>query len=213
MLQYSFHDQISLRLIVTLQCTSINSSCSFSLLQYLRPTQLKVLLAYLDLPVFQAMVTALNMETATYSGVKNFLQTRYSTHDAYMERLNFFESKFSIPADSYAASLFSLMDKFSADAAQLREEILVAKFISSCKDTLSSELRLQRPTTLNDCIKITNSLSTVMSSSACAVASSKPCNMNKRHQKPVPKRMCFHCGDENHITSETTCPQCKMWQL
>ena len=153
--------------------------------------QLKVLLANLDLPVFQATVTSLNMETATYSDVKNFLQTRYSTHDAYMEHLNFFESKFSIPAGSYAASLSSLMDKFSADAAQLREEILVAKFISSCKGTLSSELRLRRPTTLNDYVKITISLSTVMSSSACAVASSKPCDMNKRYQKPVPNGCVF----------------------
>ena len=30
--------------------------------------------------------------------------------------------------------------------------------------------------------------------------------MNKRHQKPVPKWMCFRCGDENHIALETTCP-------
>ena len=80
------------------------------------------------LPVFQATVTALNMETATDTDVRNFLQTRYSTHDAYMERLNFFKSKSSIPADAYAASLSSLMDMFSSDAAQLREEILVAKF-------------------------------------------------------------------------------------
>ena len=78
--------------------------------------QLKVLLAYLDLPVFQATVTVLNIETATYMDVKIFLQTRYSTHDAYMERLNFFRSKFSIPAEAYAASLSSLMDMFSADA-------------------------------------------------------------------------------------------------
>ena len=50
----------------------------------------KVLLTYLDLPVFQAADTALNIATTTFEEVKTFLLGRYSTCDAYLERVSFF---------------------------------------------------------------------------------------------------------------------------
>ena len=106
-------------------------------------TKLKVLLSYLDLSVFQATVAVKDITTATYAEVKTFLLERYSTCDAYMEHVNFFECKFSQPADAYAALLSSLLDKFAQDSATLREQILVAKFIASSHGSLAKELRLR----------------------------------------------------------------------
>ncbi len=174
--------------------------------------RLNVLLTYLDLPVFQATVTALDITTATFQEVKTFLLGRYSTCDAYMERVSFFENKFSHPAGAYAAWLSSAMDKFSQDAATLREEILVAKFISSSQGTLASELRLRRPTTLNACVQISNSLATTSTTSSSCMLVSPPhklgtSKLKKKMLGPVPDwtKICFRCGSIKHIACAPDC--------
>ena len=178
--------------------------------------RLNVLLTYLDLPVFQAAVTALNITTATFEEVKTFLVGRYRTCDAYIERVSFFESKFSQPAGEYAARLSSIMDMFSQDAATLRQEILVAKFIASCQGTLASELRLRRPSTLNECVQISNSLATTVPiSSSCMLVSpqhtqGKPVYTKLKANRKVPvtdsTKICFRCGSAKHIASAPDCP-------
>ena len=175
--------------------------------------RLSVLLSYLDLSVFQATVTAMDTLASTYTEVKNFLLQRYSSSDAFMDRLGFFESKFSHPAEGYAASLSSLLDKFSrTDAAALCEEILVAKFITSAHGALASELRLRRPTTLNSCVQIANSLSNSVPTSSCMMVSPKKPSKTPRRgcgkimQLPRVKTVCFRCGEESHIASAPDCP-------
>ena len=124
--------------------------------------RLTVLLTYLDLPGFQAVCTALDTYQTTYSDVKTFLISRYSSCDIFMEQLNFIEAKYSWLPENYAASLCSYMDKLSSSATTLREE---EKFITSTSGSLSSELKLRRPTTLNECVKRANSIGP---SSVCA---------------------------------------------
>ena len=51
--------------------------------------RLSVFLTYLDIPGFQAVCTALDTYQTTYSDVKTFLISRYSSCDIFMERLNF----------------------------------------------------------------------------------------------------------------------------
>ena len=117
------------------------------------------MLSYLDIGIFQAVVTAFEISTKNFAEIKTFLCERYSSTDVYLERIDFFETKYTAPAEKYAASLNGYMDKFSQDVGSFREQVLISKFIASTKHTpLSGELRLRRPTTLNDCVKIANSI-------------------------------------------------------
>ena len=175
--------------------------------------RLNVLLTYLDLSVFQATDTALNIATATFEEVKTFLLGRYSTRDDYMDRVSFFESRFSQPAGAYAARLSSIMDNFSQNAATLRGEILVAKFIASSQGTLASELRLRRPTALNECVQIANSLATTAPSSSSCMLVSPPLKQgkiklktNRKVPATVSTKICFRCGSAKHIASAPDCP-------
>ena len=131
--------------------------------------------------------------------------------DTYIENISFFEAKYSEPADSYAASLNAYLDRFSRNTAKLKEEILVGKFISSCTGALSSELRLRRPQTLNECVKVANSIG--QSSSCMAVYAKAHNNYNnkfKQSSKPtstkITSSVCYSCGSLSHISSDTKCP-------
>ena len=175
--------------------------------------RLTVFLSYLDLDVFEATETAKNTSTATYDEVKNFLLQRYTSSDIFMDRLQFFESKFSLPADGYAASLSSMLDKFShTDAAALREEILVAKFITSTQGALTNELRLRRPKTLNECVQITNSLGTNAPTTSCMLVSAQRPNQTsemrelEKYATATNCKMCFRCGETSHVASAPDCP-------
>ena len=105
------------------------------------------------------------------------------------------------------------MDKFSQNAAILRGEILVAKFIASSQGTLVSKLRLRRSTTLNECVQIANSLAATAPSSSSCMLVSPPDKQGKIKLKTNRKvsamdstKICFCCGSTKHIASAPDCP-------
>ena len=163
-----------------------------------------VLLTYLDIEIFQA-VTAASKASCKYEEVKTFLLDRYSTTDIYMERLTFFEKKYSMPVESYAAQLNSCLDCFTQDIATIREELLVAKIISCAPRHVAGELRLRRPSSVSECVRIVNSLESSKDTYSCS-AINKPVHRSTSKPKPTSNLLCFRCGSENHLANDAKCP-------
>ena len=168
------------------------------------------LLSYVDLPIYQAIKNAVNVSTTSYADVKKFLCGRYSTTDDYIACIDFFNAKFTSPADSYASLLNSYVDKFEPNLAKFKEQILVAKFISSAPQHYANELRLRRPTSLNSCVEICNALPS-HGLGVNAVNSSR--NFTHRGARNSTNatiksvdRICFRCGSLSHVASSPTCP-------
>ena len=168
----------------------------------------QVLLSFLEIQVFQATVTAKTVATCSYEDVKTFLLQRYCTTDAYIDRIGLFEKKFLIPPESFAAALNSLLDNdnFSKDASRFREEVLVAKFIAASPRHLASELRLRRPDSLSDCVKIANSISSSPSDNSCMAVGSGSRSTSSATKRLASTTMCFRCGSESHLANDRKCP-------
>jgi len=163
-----------------------------------------VLLSYLDYHVFEAVSSALDISKAAYKDIRKMLLERYSTVDSFVERISFFNAKFSYPPESFAAALNSKFNYFTGSAAEVREQILVSKYIASTSGDITSELQIRRPATLSDCVKITNALK--LQSSSCAVHETNPPPVRKPMNSSFPQRTCFRCGSKMHIASDPKCP-------
>ncbi|MEL7309565.1 MAG: retropepsin-like aspartic protease, partial [Pseudomonadota bacterium] len=160
--------------------------------------QRDVLLTFLDLPIYQAVMTSTEEKTRTYDSVKTFLLNRYSTTDEYIDRLSFFDTKYASPPEKFASSLNELFDLFSTK--NLKEELLVSRFISATTGKLFDELRLRRPSTLSECVQIANSVHSP--SYACFI--SKPAR--KPPEDSFNRIVCF-CFVANATTAEDKrCP-------
>ena len=165
------------------------------------------LLSYIDIPIYSAVSSALNTTTSSYTTVKDFLIKRYSTIDTYLERIEFFTTQFSLPAENFASKLNQYIDRFDSDFTKFKEELLVAKFLSSVPSDYEKELRLRRPTTLSQCVEICNSLSNnTVQYPVSAV--NKPPTLRSRSQFHDKKTgiICYRCGSENHVASFPGCP-------
>ena len=168
----------------------------FTLTKVEQESKKDMLLVYLDTAIFQAVYAGISDNEKNYANIKTFLMKRYSSIDSYLDRISFIDCKFEGSADQFAANINSLFDQFSAD--QLREEILTAKFIAASPIKVASELKLRRPTTLSECVKIANSLSPVSTST---FTFSK--THSTRHAEPSIK--CYRCGSTKHVASSTDC--------
>ena len=155
-----------------------------------------VLLSYLDVPIYQAVRAAIEESSRTYDAVKDFLIKRYSVTDVFIDRLSFFEMKYSGPPEKFANDMNQAFDLFTTK--NLKEELLVSKFISSTTGKLAEELRLRRPGTLSECVQIANSITTT--AYACSI--SKPRFSNTEHGELV----CFCCGRPGHKAKDRRCP-------
>ena len=158
------------------------------------------LLSYLDFSVFEAVSSGLNTTTASYDDIKKFLVARYSSVDNFLERISFFAARFSFPVDSFAASLNGFMDRFSSTVEELREQLLVSKFIQAAPSNLASELRVRRPTSLNDCVQISSSLN------LCAPVCSANAKEKVDSTRKVHSKQCYRCGSSKHLASDSKCP-------
>ena len=160
---------------------------------------------YLAPDIFQTLTTGLG--SGTYAQMKKFLVDRYSTKDLYLDHVEFLSCTHAGSAEAFAAAPNRHMDQFAKD---MREELLVAKFIHGTPTTMQAELKLRRPATLNDCVKIVNALPT--DPNACAATSTRP-------KRPVPTtsrgQQCQWCGkyDAHHRDScparDATCHHCQ----
>ena len=159
-----------------------------------------VLLTFLDLPIYQAVITSTDEKTRTYDIVKDFLLKRYSTTDEYIDRLSFFDIKYSSPPEKFASVLNELFDLFST--ANVKEELLVARFISSTSGKLYDELRLRRPSTLSECVQIANSIHVHAPSYSCSI--SKP--VRQPSNDSGDRVLCFCCGRPGHKAKDRRCP-------
>jgi transposase InsO family protein len=157
-----------------------------------------VLLSYLDLPIFQVVLKSIEEKSRTYANVKDFLIKRYSVTDDYIDRLSFFNTKYNGPPEQFASTLNCLFDLFSSK--DLKEQMLVARFISATNGKLYEELRLRRPTSLSECVQIANSVA-VPTPYACSI--SKPQLSNTEAFLQV---VCFCCGRPGHKAKDKRCP-------
>lgn len=156
-----------------------------------------LILSYLDITVYEAVI--ISGQDSTYVKVSNFLIDRYSTRDKYMDRIKFFSSKYSGSPESFAAEITNILDSY--DLPSFKEQLLVAKFIDSSTDQLERELRMRRPSTVNECVKIANSLST--SALQCnAMDSNRRSNSNKQSRVII----CVCCGKKGHKPYDPLCP-------
>ena len=155
-------------------------------------------------------MTAISEADRSYDKIKDFLIDRYAAVDEYIERIGFFDVKFSAPPEKFAATLNNLFDLFQ----EKKEEILVAKFISATTGKLSEELRLRRPGSLSKCVQISNSISTSYPYSCSLV--NKPNHGELSFAKKEKSRyhirgtstdiVCFCCGRPNHKAKDENCP-------
>ena len=194
------------------QCEITTWTKQFEL--YLRLTKVPVdqkkdmLLAYLDYDVFEAVNTGLDSDNSDYDKHIQFLTSRYSSIDTYLEHIAFIDAKYNSAPEEFAAQLSKKFDQFSTTYDQLREELLVAKFISASNSSLASELRLRRPTTMNDCVQIANSVQG-SSMNIMAFKTTKQFHHDsgiKQHEKQQHGKICFRCGSNRHIASDASCP-------
>lgn len=171
-----------------------------------KENQADYLLTSLDVSIFESVVTSFS-STSDYDDIVQFLTERYSTQDKFLNQLEFFNTTFSGTCDEYASKLQLLFESF--DITKIREEILIMKFISTAPKALATELRIRRPTTLSECVKICNSLNAVqVPFTAAAVSkvkasSSKPNYSNNRSNT---SRKCYRCGSNSHVASDRNCP-------
>lgn len=164
------------------------------------------LLSYVDLPIYNSITSALKVSTASYDDAKNFLKSRYSTLDVYLERIDFFTAKFALPAEGFASKLNDYVDRFDDDFSHFKEQLLVAKFIASAPKEFEKELRLRRPSTLNACVEICNSMPLHSYSPVSAVNSQCARNEMLSNFRNTRNKVCFRCGSENHVASFPSCP-------
>ena len=166
--------------------------------------KLDCLLANLDMPIFEAVITYFP-KSYDYDKVVKFLHDRFSTQDKFLNRIEFFETTYSGSYDEYAGKLQSLFKNFNGNS--LREEILIGKFLTSIPKALSCELRIRRPETLTECIQICNSLGTLNVPLTTAVIShrAKP-ESDRLPNRGTNSRKCYRCGSSNHIASDSKCP-------
>ena len=168
------------------------------------------LMTNLDMAIFEAVVSTFT-DDFEYDEVVKFLLERYSTQDKFLHRLDFFNVTFSGSFDEYASRLQVLYENF--DKCDVREEMLIAKFLSTIPTSMSSELRIRRPKTLSECVQICNSLhSSTTNLCTAAVSRTKP---NRNYDHPTNKnafirnnsdRKCFRCGSPGHYASDPSCP-------
>ena len=96
----------------------------------------------------------------------------------------------------------------SFEITEIKEQLLVAKFISSLPQGLSTELHLRRPSTLSQCIQICNALqmgkSSGMQSSPPAISKIAANPSTKPHHNH--SKRCYRCGSDGHLASSTLCP-------
>ena len=161
-----------------------------------------LLLSFLDPQIFKSVVKGLQENKRTFQSITRFLDERYNKNDDYMDRISFFERKYSSSPDSFASEITAIFDRFNND--NLRDEILVAKFITAVSEDVQKELRLRRPSSLNQCVQIMNSLST---SGAVSCAAMKSRNDNN-NIKPSNRNQvaCYKCGSLEHLSNNPLCP-------
>lgn len=173
-------------------------------------SKIDILLTNLDISIFETVVTTFP-KTCEYDKVVNFLKERYSTQDKYLNRLEFFNVTYSGSYDEYAGKLQTLFKNFSGNA--LREEILIAKFLTTVPKALSAELRVRRPETLSECVRICNSLGSSLQASLSTAAVTHASKPRFQAQKPnvlnsnvSNAKKCFRCGSSTHLASDVKCP-------
>lgn len=189
------------------------------------------LLSNLDITIFESVVT--NFDTnADYNTVVDFLKSRYSTQDKFLNRIEFMNVTYSGTYDEYASRLQMLYENFTQTEGnkEIREEILISKFLATIPKSLSTELRIRRPGTLSECVQICNSVNSSKTSFMTATISqkSKPhfnskFNKNKNFQnfqnstnsqnsqnshnfQNSKKKKCYRCGSNAHLASDSNCP-------
>lgn len=164
------------------------------------------LLTNLDLPIFESVLTAFP-SGHDYSQIVNFLTERYSTQDKFLNRLEFVQINFSGTFDEYASRLQALYENFDN-----REEMLIAKFVCTIPKHLATELRIRRPSTLTECVKICNSLNSLKTPLSTSILSNQSKSKGKgqpsnfRSKNVSDKRNCYRCGSSNHLASDSRCP-------
>lgn len=167
------------------------------------------LITNLDLPIFESVVTAFPEPTINnYDEIVEFLTNRHSMQDKFLNRLEFLNVGFSGSYDEFASQLQTLFESF--DKTQLREQLLVAKFLSAIPKSISTELRIRRPKDLSDCVKIAQSLqssSTSLVTAAMSRTSKKTPTIAKAFTKPNSSetRKCFRCGSKDHLANDSVC--------
>ena len=115
------------------------------------------LITNLDISIFESVITAFpDTSFEYYDEIVEFLTDRHSIQDKFLNRLEFMNIAFTGTFDEFASNLQTLFENF--DKSQLREQILMAKFLSAIPKSLSTELRVRRPTDLSECVRICNSL-------------------------------------------------------
>ena len=102
-----------------------------------------------------------------------------------------------------------LFENFST--ASLREDLLIAKFLTTIPKLLSSELRIRRPKSLSECVKICNSLHYVQTPLTTAVVTQSRNKFSTNKQVSTKNtnvstlRKCYRCGSNSHVASESKC--------
>lgn len=169
-------------------------------------SQVDFLMTNLDLSIFEAVVSAFP-GTLVYNDVVSFLENRYSSQDKFLNRLEFFTTSHTGTYDEYASRLQTLYSNF--DNSNMKEEILVAKFLSTLPKSTSTELRIRRPKTLNECVQICNSLNSSNTQLVAAAVSQnkrKPVHNSNDRPSNSHNKKCFRCGSSSHVASDTKCP-------
>jgi len=118
-----------------------------------------------------------------------------------LDRIEFFNAKYTGSPDEYATTLQKLLDNFQY--VERKDELLVAKFISTAPERYSTELRLRRPKDISECIKIVNAISQDKPLS-CSATSGK-----KWPEYRGPERQnteCYRCGSKKHKADFPNCP-------
>jgi hypothetical protein len=165
--------------------------------------KLKILLGYLDVSILQAVINGVPKIGRDFDGVAQFLIDRYGQRDPYLNRLELFELQYAGSAKGgFAAEMNSLMDKYNAKG--------VAKFISSITANVGKEMRMRRPSTINECVKILNSFGRNVQ---CSSVNNSSQRLSPRYQsKPSTssesgnRRVCFRCGNPDHDARSNSCP-------
>ena len=160
------------------------------------------LLANLDIGIYEATISGVPQEDQkNFKKISDFLLSRYSKQDSYLDRIEFFRSIYTGSAEEYGATLQRLLDNFQRTGS--REELLVAKFIATAPGKAATELRLRRPTSLSECIRIVNSM-TQEGPTNCSTASIGRKRKEERGVKTT--ETCFRCGSSNHKANQMQCP-------
>ena len=170
--------------------------------------RVEYLLTNLDISIFESVISSL-CNTNNYKEIVAYLEKRYSTKDKFLNRLEFFEIKFSGTYDEFASKLEVLFESYEGN--KLREQILISKFMCSIPKAIGAELRVRRPESLNDCVRICNSLQSSQTSLCTAAITSSSDRKKQWKNKPNSNKgnsgkKCFRCGSGEHLASDSRCP-------